>query len=1299
MKQLWMNSKRVLAVLLAVMMLVALLPVVAVTAATTGSVTVTAANYASGLTMTVDDASQLVYTQTDDSNNSHYYRMPAIVDGRAGHIAVELSGSNLTTWGAFDTAYGLPMAAEYIAVGAGTVVAEIRQKNGWGEPISGGAEITIENGFYLRKIDGAWTFCQPEAGTVDVFPRSAATSTLMWYMAPLPADYAGYYRFDNAGVQVNGAVTGNTIWFESAVAADASNYGSVCWVGGSYSSVTVAGGTNVIPWDPNTGLDLTNSSFTINQDFAATVDGTWTVTATEPAPPAPIDTNVTLAFDSAPAAGQFYFTYEADTRVTEKYYSMSVLADGTATTAVLELGANWDMTHAFIWSLPAATESLRIPAGTTLTESTADGAAIAGGQTLTIAEELRIVCTDGTWGNYVKPAPTDLSISFNNVDASNNWLFTYETNASLPPAGQWYVTTATVDGEERLVLMEYYPAASLFYIYSNCFAATPGTAAAPSSSLKIAAGAVLVPISTPEASATIDGVEFALTDAIDVAYEDGVWIDKKLVAEEVTLAVDTTKGTGGCMGEWTYAYGGTTYNVVSVALSNSPYVDAWLHAEGAVATLYGDVEVLLAMPDNGECWICFADTPPTEFTVYSYENYTSTDGKYAYRFVEQLTVDTETDSAHYGDPITYEEIDIDFSEVTLEGTTDLWVFAHNGTLTDGTYYKLETIIDYVYAEIIVEVRGATLVAYPGFFTALGGSIPVELLEIGNAALLTQIDPNNNWAAVDGGNVFQTAESSSAELRDGVWVNPDAPVVELTYIDIDSSVMADTIKGVEYNEGNTRSWIWVRNDTALPGADWTVYGGTVTVQVDGVDVAGCQAQKLDDADGKGFQIMLTGANYTSATTIVIPDGSKYQVDDTTYIRFVGDFVLNNEDGTWVKDGSDEPAHTDIYAEDVSVFAVVDQGGRTTFGLEIRGASIAYDAAWGNFTGDTTVLIDGVATAVTFGTTDADATWGMDSFENKFLIYAGGDVYDQNSSLVIPAGTLIVHPQTEEIYQFNNDIVIEKENGVWPVKTLLGAQVALGDTLKSIVTVRVPAAVYTEGMKLQYTVNGTTATATLTETGMQQLYIVNLSTAAKNVTDTYALQLVDADGNAVGLPFDYSVADYAAAIVRSYENGEAVYTEAAAKAAASLLTYARYAQEYFGYKTDDLASDIDMSDADITDADQRLAAVADMTASATDASFVGCSLLLRDTTAIRLYFSEQYAGTQAASNGLYYVDITGIGATELATARTAEVNGVTYSVSVLSLCKKVVANASTSNAFKMVARALCGYYTAAAELANA
>ena len=740
------NAKRILAVVMAVVLVVALLPVALAASSTTGSVTVTAANYASGLTMTVDDASQLVYTQTDDSNNSHYYRMPVIVDGCPGYIGVERSGSQLTTWGAFDTYYGLPMAAEYIAVGAGTVVAEIRAANGFGEPISGGAEITIENGFYLRKIDGVWTYCEPDAGTVDVFPCSAASSTLTMYMAPLPADRASYYRIDNSGVLANGAATTNTIWFESAVQLTGGDYRSIFWVGGSYSSLSFAGGTTVIPWDPNTGLDLTNSSFTINQDVTATVDGTWTVTATEPAPPAPIDTNVTLAFDSAPAAGQLYFTYEADTRVTQKYYSMTVLANGSAATAVLELGADWDMTHAFIWSLPAATESLQIPAGTTLTECSSGGEAVADGQTLTIAEELRIVCTDGTWSNYVKPAPTDLSISFNNVDASNNWLFTYETNASLPASGQWYTTTATVDGEERSVLLEYYPDASLFYIYNHCFGATPGTAAYPASSLTIAAGAVLVPISTPDASATIEGVEFALTDAIDVAYEDGAWVDKTLVAEEVTLAVDTTKGTGGYMGEWTYAYGGTTYNVVSVALSNSPYVDAWLHAEGVVSTESGDVDVLLAMPDNGECWICFADTPPTEFTVNTDAVFATNDKKYEFTFGKTLTVNTATDSLVYA---TLASINLTFAQVGDEGGTPLWVYtADDVSNATASYYKVSMIVDGNAQSAIMEKRDGTFVLYPGFFTAFGGSAPVESVVIEAGALMIPIDPNNGWAVLD-----------------------------------------------------------------------------------------------------------------------------------------------------------------------------------------------------------------------------------------------------------------------------------------------------------------------------------------------------------------------------------------------------------------------------------------------------------------------------------------------------------------------------------------------------------------------
>ncbi len=522
----------------------------------------------------------------------------------------------------------------------------------------------------------------------------------------------------------------------------------------------------------------------------------------------------------------------------------------------------------------------------------------------------------------------------------------------------------------------------------------------------------------------------------------------------------------------------------------------------------------------------------------------------------------------------------------------------------------------------------------------------------------------------------------------------------TYIDIAPNNGSVKLDSIGYNSGNSRAFIILETTETLPVANWATYSGSAYVNFDGTDV---KVGFAGNNDANQFQIYVSDSAVTddfgiSASTIVIPAKTEF-TSGNTVVRVTEAITLVNNYGIWMIDDPNAPEYQPIYAYNVSMFAAVDQGSRNVFGFEVDGTEIPFMSSWANF-GYNPVLIDGEEVLVAFGTTDTDATWGMGE-QNKFLVYTEDAVYGDAQEMMIPAGTILVHPADETLaYLFVDDVIITKmAAGNWPIQTLLGAQVALGETLKSTVTLRIPAALYLDGMQLQYTVNGGTATADLTATGANQLYTAVLSTAAKNVTDTYTLQLVDAYGNPVGVSVEYSVADYAARILESYIAGENLYTEAEANAAGSLLTYARYAQDYFGYKTDDLAAEIWIDEEFIPEIDALIAEVADMTATATDGTFVGCSLLLRDTTAIRLYFAEQHEGTLSASNGLYYVDITGIGALDLDKAYEVAVNGVTYRVSVLSLCKKVVASTSSSDAFKMVARSLYAYWQSPEDLANA
>lgn len=1115
---------------------------------------------------------------------------------------------------------------------------------------------------------------------------------------------------------------------------------------------------------------------------------------------------------------------------------------------------------------------------------------------------------------------TDLTISFNSVDASNNWLFTYEANASLPASSQWYTTTATVDGQERSVLMEYYSEASLFYIYNHCFGATPDAAAYPASSLKIAAGAVLAPVSTPNAAATMNGTGFTLTEAIDVTYKDGAWVkyeepvvvtptdhggDTELAADAVSVGpvngnFSSTSDNNNYVGnsskadgmakievtgtddyiqfnsmtveagkEYTLAFyvwivganADFKFNVymtsagspkggwLDYAMNDTTYVTSVSPAGNITADTAGWQRVAITWTApasgalnfglknygaNGEGTIYIDDvsvtTMPEEKTYIDIDFAVDTDVVLAVNYNSQndrtyLQVQTAQTLpvADWGGYSGTTTLNIDGTSVTahaagLANANQMQVYTadYSGDFTGASKITIpagaeftsgDSVVRFVSDFIIVKKNGVwvkyeeeTVVTPTDHTTSDYPEIPAENTNLaaggdftsgipsgmsatsglvtaadgmaivtGNSTLVTVtnnsvaaghtytysmyywatglsgtpqflvqayyadangeagykvkysgvLSVSENWTKLTfdytipetASNPYrlsfqiQSIEKASAAGTTGTLYVDDISLYDQdeetkTYIDIAPNNGSVKLDSVGYNSDNSRSFIILETTETLPVADWATYSGSGYVSFDSTDV---KVGFAGNNDANQFQIYVNDTAVkddfgSSASTIVIPANTEF-TSGNTVVRVTEAITLVNNYGIWMIDDPNAPEYQPIYADNVSMFAAVDQGTRNVFGFEVYGTEIPFVSSWANF-GYNPILIDDEEVSVAFGTTDTDATWGIGE-QNKFLVYTEDGVYSDAQEMIIPAGTILVHPADETLaYLFTEDVIIRKtDDGIWPIETLLGAQVALGDTLKSDITIRIPAALYLEGMQLQYTVNGSTTTTAITATGAYQLYTATLSTAAKNVTDIYTLQLVDAYGNPVGVSVEYSVADYANAIVNSYMNGENIYTEAEANAAMSLLAYARYAQDYFGYKTDDLAADLAFNEESILQIDALIAEVADMTTSATDNTFVGCSLLLKDTTAIRLYFSEQHEGTLSASNGLYYVDITGISATNLATMYTAEVNGVTYNVSVLSLCKKVVVSTSTSDAFKMVARALYMYWESAADLANA
>ena len=184
--------------------------------------------------------------------------------------------------------------------------------------------------------------------------------------------------------------------------------------------------------------------------------------------------------------------------------------------------------------------------------------------------------------------------------------------------------------------------------------------------------------------------------------------------------------------------------------------------------------------------------------------------------------------------------------------------------------------------------------------------------------------------------------------------------------------------------------------------------------------------------------------------------------------------------------------------------------------------------------------------------------------------------------------------------------------------------------------------------------------------------------------------------------YSIRSYASTIIA---NANGLYTDEQISAAKAMLNYGAWAQNYFGYNTGDLANNVLDAGDQLTDTAAALAQVqniAQYKATVTNKldSFIGYTLLLKDVTGLRLYFSEQVtvmvdgvakvAEIDPQNNSRYYVEIEGVNADELDTTMTITCGDMTISnLSVLSPAAIVAQNTGKSENFRNAMIALILY----------
>lgn len=547
----------------------------------------------------------------------------------------------------------------------------------------------------------------------------------------------------------------------------------------------------------------------------------------------------------------------------------------------------------------------------------------------------------------------------------------------------------------------------------------------------------------------------------------------------------------------------------------------------------------------------------------------------------------------------------------------------------------------------------------------------------------------------------------------------------TYFDVDNT---DTVGSMGYNGGATRSFFIITNTEGnFPESGWDAYNsGSFTIMIDGLPVkasaAGMGASALNQ-----LQIMVNDTDYsdgsislyadTDAREIIIPAGIEFYrtASPKEIVRVTEEIRLLKINGTWTQIGTDVSVvdfnMTDT--NDVVQSSGYNDGGRSYIILQSDEIINNNANAWANYA-NITAVIDGRNTTVGIYGNGGSATnqLGIYIWDSNYQAAGGtGNSHTNAKSVVIPAGTIVKISDTL-IVRFPQDYTIIKDSYWHKANTvLMGATATLSDRVILNFHVYTPTNVATNyGVKVKFTY--TTRDGEVTEwvsidrsnvdANGYYLFPIKL-VAAYMATDIRAeVGYGNTDAFTVEHSMNYSIRDYGQALITG------PYDASYKNVAKAMLNYGAWAQSYFGWNTADPANSV-LADADkVSDVDAGLALIGNIdqykatTADKLD-SFVGYSLLLKDGTAMRLYFRQQVTVTVDGAevevvkdddSSYYYAEIAGVGAGALDTAHTvtaSDGNGTMTitNLSVLTPARTVARSASKSDNFRKLMISLIVY----------
>ena len=261
------------------------------------------------------------------------------------------------------------------------------------------------------------------------------------------------------------------------------------------------------------------------------------------------------------------------------------------------------------------------------------------------------------------------------------------------------------------------------------------------------------------------------------------------------------------------------------------------------------------------------------------------------------------------------------------------------------------------------------------------------------------------------------------------------------------------------------------------------------------------------------------------------------------------------------------------------------------------------------------------------------------------------------------------------------------------TVSGWNIVLGDTIGVNFVLALA-----EGDIVTVTVGGEAVPAELTSNG-NGTYKVFINLAAAQMSDEIVISV-----NGYAVEKTYSVRAYADVILAGDYTS---YTKALVQ---NMLVYGGAAQSYFAHNTENLASNGIEVTAAVPEEAPELVILDELDS----VSYYGASLLHKDKTAVRFYFTAdsvenltfQVDGNiyePISKDGMHYIEVAGINPQDLDDTLNAVVtdgeNSLAVQYSPLIYISRMYNKTSTTAATKAVAQAMYGYHLAAkAYLAN-